>query len=119
MSDKKGFRYLGPTEFFIYKERAYRPGDEVPLNEDEMNHHRVYGSAQFEGFEPAFTAPVTARPEDALPFDDMGRPMLLGPEGQVLRQGTPAYDKAMAKAQDQAVAAPVAAPVAAVAVAKG
>lgn len=89
------FRYLGPSQFFQVGDRVYRQGDDVPLSEEAMQHHRQAGH-QFEGYEPVFTAPAVARPEDAVPFDDTGRPMVLGPDGQVLRPGSNAWKDAMA-----------------------
>lgn len=96
----KGYVFTGPGNFFVLrrgdKEEVYRQGDSVPLSEAEVEHNRLYGSAQFEGFEPVFTAaPAVARPEDAVPFDDTGRPYLANEKGELLKPGSAAWEKAM------------------------
>lgn len=96
MPDTKQYRYLGPSDFFIKGDQTYRKGDLVPLSEEEMNHHRLYGSSQFEGYEQVFTAPVNGSPEDMVPSDDMGRPHLLSADGKILKPGSGAWKDAMA-----------------------
>lgn len=96
MPNPTKYRYLGPSDFFVYKDVAYTPGQDVPLTEAEMQHHRQFGSAQFEGYEPIFTAPVNGSPEDMVPFDDAGRPQILGSNGQILKPGSNAWKEAMA-----------------------
>lgn len=71
-------KYVGPADAILFKERWYRPGDNVPMDAEEVEHHVVFAGQQFEGYDPrsGVLLPTITRPP-ANPMDDRGQEILL------------------------------------------
>ena len=69
------FRYQGPSDFFSYGDKFYKPGQVVPISKAEAEHMMRYSTHRFEGInqeDVPQAEPVTAAPQ---PIGDDGTPI--------------------------------------------
>lgn len=38
-----GYKYLGPSDVFIFDDKAYKQGDEIPISQALARHHVING----------------------------------------------------------------------------
>ncbi len=105
----EGATYLGPSDSFVFEDTVYRIGDKIPMTQEEMAHHAMFGhrfdedgmdkaAESFDStaaFEVAFGNPhstVGILPaSEPQPYDDRGE--VLGEVRRVKRQQRLSRDK--------------------------
>jgi hypothetical protein len=70
-----------------YKGTYYRPGDNIPMSQEEIEHHVVWGKHRFEGYDAEsglIVMPIVqVRPN---PVDDRGQEILLDDKNRVAKE---------------------------------
>lgn len=78
-------KYLGPSHFFVWNDKTYERGADIPITKEAARHHVLQGH-RFEGMDPAvgptgIVAPDPARAPD-VPRTDSGD---VDPDMKVIR----------------------------------
>lgn len=66
--------FEGPSDVLEYDGKFYRPGDNVPMNDESVEHHVVFAGLRFKDYEAKTGRPLPVLPGTlAMPHDDRGQ----------------------------------------------